>query len=273
MHILRAIYRLHILTFLDNSLVSDHSRNLISNPTKAISEFASVISRIEAILKNDEVQNLEAIKSVCGFVPISTNPDIPMFSEEQLKEIQACEGIRDIFLKLRTHWRWDDHLLLTAILDRLDLEDCEELLGRYQSKIDCQMRLEEISIECKQQQQNIPKGFSKMVAIVIKKYSRITKEEYDQLKHFIAEHCGVEAYALSPFLNMSPSSLLLEWFIPSTAIAHMVEVATKNKTIFIEQSFTFLQIAEAVIFDQRIQVCHYLLLFDYCQACNHTYAA
>ena len=256
MYILRAIYRLHILTFLDNSPVLgtlNQSRNFISNPSKATSEFASIVSRIEEILKKDEVQNLKAIKSVCGFVPISTNFNIPMFSEEQLKEIQACDSIRDIFIKVRTHWRWDDHLLLNAILDRLDLEDCEELLGRYQSKIDCQMRLEEIFIERKKQQQNIPKGFSIMVAIVEKKYSRITKDEYDQLKHFIAEHCGVEAYVLSPFLNMSPSSLLLEWFIPSAAIAHMVEVATKNKTVFIEQSFTFIQIAAAVVL--KIQVC------------------
>jgi len=255
---LRAIYRLHILTFLDTSPVLEtlnQSRNLISNPQKAISEFASIVSRIEEILKTDEVNNLKAIKSVCGFVPISTNQDIPMFSEEQLKEIQTCDGIRDIFIKLRTHWRWDDHLLLTAILDRLELEDCEELLGRYQSKIYCQMRLEEIFIECKKQQRKVPKGFPNMIAIVNNRYSRITKEEYDQLKNFIAEHCGVEAYVLSPFLNMSPSSLLLEWFIPSTAITRMVEMATRSKSVFIEQSFIFLQIADSVIFDQRIQVC------------------
>ena len=33
----------------------------------------------------------------------------------------------------------------------------------------------------------------------------ITKEEYDELKYFIAEHCGVEPYMLSPFLSMSES--------------------------------------------------------------------
>ena len=147
--------------------------------------------------------------------------------------------------------RWDDHLILTAILDRLDSEESEEILGKFQSKIDCQMKLEQIFEECKKHKQEVPTGYTKMVAIINKKYSRITKEEYDQLKCFIAKHCGVESYVLSPFLNMLPSSLLLEWLVPSTAITHMVETATNNKNIFINKYFVFLQIATTVILDRE----------------------
>ena len=251
------------------SSIDDHSEvvlskktTFISNPTEAASEFASILSLIEKILEKDEAENLSAIKSVCRYVTRSSDSGEPMFSEEQLREIRACANLQNILLKLRQHWRWDDHLLLTTILYRLDSEACEELLGRYQSKIDCQMRLEEIFNECKKQQQEIPEGFSKMVTIVNKKYLRITKEEYEQLKCFIAEHCGVEPYVLSPFLNMSQSSLLLEWFIPSNAIAHMVEISIKHKSVFIKQSFTFLQIADVIIFDHRIQVCLCLSLLQ-----------
>ena len=73
----------------------------------------------------------------------------------------------------------------------------------------------------------------------------------------IAEYCGVESYVLSPFLNMSPSSLLLEWLVPSTAITHMVENATKNKHIFIKESFVHLIIANIVVLDNK--VCSYKL--------------
>ena len=111
-------------------------------------------------MEKDEAENLSAIKSVCHYVTRSSDSDEPMFNEEQLQEIQACANLQIILLKLRKHWRWDDHLLLTTILYRLDSEACEELLGRYQSKIDCQMRLEEIFNECKKQQQEIPEGFS-----------------------------------------------------------------------------------------------------------------
>ena len=231
---------------------------LITNPSKAISEFASTVSRIEEILRtNNEAENLNAIKSVCGYLRISNNSDKLMFTFEQLKKIDACSSVREVFREFRYHLRWDDHLILTAILHRLDSEECEELLGKFQSKIDCQMKLEEIFEKCKKQEQEVPKGFDKMVAIVNKKYSQITKEEYDQLKGFIAEHCGVESYVLSPFLSMSPSSLSLEWLVPSTAITHMVETSTKNKHTFIKASLIFIRIANTVVLDIKNEVCMY----------------
>jgi len=104
------------------------------------------------------------------------------------------------------------------------------------------MKLEQIYKEYIEQKQEIPTGFSKMVAVVKKNYSRITKEEYDQLKCFISEHCGVEPYVLSPFVTMSSSSVLLEWMIPPIAVTHMVEMASKNKSLFIQSSFTLFQI-------------------------------
>ena len=108
---------------------------LIINPNEAIVEFAITVSRIEEILMtSNEVEverNLNAIKSVCGYLPISKHSDALMFTAEQLEEIDACNKIREIFRKLRFHLRWDDHLILTAIIQRLDSEECEELLGKF----------------------------------------------------------------------------------------------------------------------------------------------
>ena len=246
----------YVLAYFELVSTKNKETTLIINPSKAISEFVSIVSRIEEILMtSNEVENLKAIKSICGYLPISHNsPDKLMFTAEQLEEIDACSKIGEIFRKLRFHLRWDDHLILTAIIDRLESEECEELLGKFQSKIDCQMKLEQIFEECKKHKEEIPEGFNKMVAIVNKKYSRITKEEYDQLKCFITEHCGVESYVLSPFLNMSSSSLLLEWLVPSTAITHMVETATNNKHMFIKESFVFLKIATTVVLDTKNEV-------------------
>ena len=244
----------YVLAYCELVSTKNKETTLFINPNKPISEFVSIVSHIEKILKSNEAENLEAIKSICGYLPISNNSNKLMFTAEQLEEIDACSKIGEIFRKLRFHLRWDDHLILTAIIERLESEECEELLGRFESKIDCQMRLKQIFEECKKHKEEIPKGFNKMVAIVNKKYSWITKEEYDQLKCFIIEHCGVESYVLSPFLNMSSSSLLLEWLVPSTAITHMVETATNNKHIFIKESFVFLKIATTVVLDIKNEV-------------------
>ena len=227
---------------------------LISNPSKATSEFACTVTCIEDILMTkNSVENLNAIKNICYSLPINDNSD-KLFSVEQWKEINACNTVRDVFSKLRYHFRWDDHLILAVILDRLNSEECKELLAKFQSKINCQMKLEQIFEECKKQKLEVPKGYVKMVAVLNKEYSQITKEEYDRLKCFITECCGIKSYVLSPFLNMSQSSLLLEWLVPSTAITHMVETATKNKDMFLKESFVFLQITTAIILDNRNQV-------------------
>ena len=236
---------------------------LISNPSKATSEFACTVTYIENILMTKNmVENLNGIKNICCSLPISDSSDKPMFTIEQQKKINACSTVQDVFSKLQYHLRWDDHLILAAILDRLNSEECEELLAKFQSKIDCQMKLEQIFEECKKQMLEVPKGYDKIVAIVNKEYSQITKEEYDQLKYFIAKCCGIKSYVLSPFLNMSQSSLLLEWSVPSTAITHMVETATKNKDIFIKKSFVFLQITTTVILNNRNQVSDVLSLLQ-----------
>ena len=177
-----------------------------------------------------------------------------MFSGEQLEEIDACSNIGGVFRKLRVYLRRDDHLILSAIVKSLDSAECKELLEKFECKIDCQMKLEQIFEECRKQKQKIPKRFDKMVAIVNKEYSQITKKEYDKLKQFIAKHCGVKSYVLSPFWNMSPSSLLLEWLVPSTAITYMVETATKHKHIFINESFVFLQITTTITIETSPEV-------------------
>ena len=185
---------MHLRTFLLSIVTQTTSCELVStkkietttliiNPNNTISEFVSIVSRIEKILMtSNEVENLNAIKSICGYLPISnSSPGKLMFTAEQLEEIDACSKIREIFRKIRFHLRWDDHLILTAIIERLGSEECKELLEMFESKIYCQIKLEQMFEEYKKQKQEIPKGFDKMVAIIKKKYSQITKEEYDQL--------------------------------------------------------------------------------------------
>jgi len=94
-----------------------------------------------------------------------------------------------------------------------------------------------------------------MVAIVTRKiFSRITKEEYDELKKFISSHLGVKPYVIPPFYEAATHSLILEFFVPVTAILHMVETATKHKDEFVKKSFVYLRISLNVIFDLRQNV-------------------
>ena len=58
-----------------------------------------------------------------------------MFTDEQLKEIDACSYIQEIFSQPYLYLRWDHRLIFTAIFDKLDSVECEELLGNFKAKL------------------------------------------------------------------------------------------------------------------------------------------
>ena len=229
------------------------AQNMISTPHDASNEFSVLLVEIMKELRKNEAENLETIKDMCAFLTIKDNPDALLFSEDQQEAINTCKDIKILFKRhLRGCWRYDDFSLLKTIIQYLGSDRCKEMLSQYELKIDCKMKLQDIYEHCKQKNLDIPVGFGHMVAIVSNKiFCRVTKEEYDELKQFIAKYCGVNEYAMYPFNKADESSLLLEWSIPSTAVPYIVEAATRNCFIFILNAFVYLRISSKVILDTR----------------------
>ena len=229
------------------------AQNMSKIPDKASTEFSILMNSIIKELKKDEDDNLETIKNICSFLTIKDDPDTLLFSEEQQKAIDGCSQIGVLFRKhLRGYWRWDDFSLLKAIVQYLDSETCTEMLCQYELKFYCKMKLKDIHEQLKKKNLDIPIGYHTMIAVVENKiFSKITKEEYDELKSFIAKYCGVNDYAIFPLYSAEESSLRLVWFIPSTAVSHMVETATRNSFMFIISAFVYLRISSKVILDRR----------------------
>ena len=224
---------------------------MILTPKQASTEFGILLYNIIKELTKNEAENLELIKVICSCFMIK---DDLFFNEDQQEAIDTCSNIRTLFTKhLRHCWRWDDFSFLKKIIQSLDSSNhCEQLLDQYEEKIYTQMKLQDIYEYCQQQKHDLPEGYHKMVAIVQNK--QITLEEYKELKDFISKNCKVESYVISPFNKASVSSLLLEWWIPLTAVPHMIEMATINANVFITQNFVYLKISSTVIFDKRKNV-------------------
>jgi len=236
------------------------SPSKFTTPDQASAEFSILLTKIIRELLQNEDENLATIKDMCSFLTIKDDPNTFLFDEDQREAIDACKSLRTLFKSnLRGCWRWDDFSFLKLIIQSLESSDrCEEMLSQYEQKIDSKMKLQEIYDHCVQERQNIPDGYDKMVAIVQNKtFFRITKMEYDQLKEFISQHCGVKSYVIPPFHKAAKSSLVLEFIIPVTAVSHMVETATRNSAIFLENGFVYLRIAMTVIIDRRdnVRIC------------------
>ena len=176
-----------------------------------------------------------------------------MFNDRQLEEIQACNDIRTILTqKLRHCYRWDDCSLLYKLMLSVQSTSCLNLIKNFQVKVNSEMKLQQIYEHCKQKGFECSEEYHKIVAIVDDKiFSDITLEEYRVLKHFVSKQCGVEDYVISPFIKASSSSLILEWYIPVSAIDHMITTASSNESYFTENRFVYLKISSLVILDHR----------------------
>jgi len=236
---------------------------MIYTAEQASVEFGILLREILKELKNNEKDNLELLKIVSSTLTVKERSGVRMFNDSELESIDACDNIRTLLIvKLRHCYRWDDHSMLTVLLSSLNAEKCLRLLHLFDIKIYSKMKLQQIREHCVQESIKLPEGFPegyhKMVAIINDKiFSSITKEEYDELKQFISQHCGVEPYVMSPFSKASPfSSVVLEWLIPATSIPYMMQVAKQNINNFIKENITFLKIASTVILDNRLNVSH-----------------
>jgi len=239
--------------FKADEVVSD----MFFTAEQASAEFAVLIQQILRELEKNKRQNLELLKIMSSTLTVKDRSGVRMFSDSELEDIQACNNLNTLLVvKLRHCYRWDDHSMLNVLMSSINAKKCLELLEKFRKKISIKIGLEEICKYCLKESRAFPEGYHKMTAIIDNKiFSSITKEEYDRLKQFILNHCGVEPYVMSPFSKASPfSSVVFEWFIPVSAVPHMIAMAKNNEHEFKEEKFLYLKISSEVIFDFRDMV-------------------
>ena len=205
-------------------------------------EFSNLLEEILRELMKNETVNLEKLKVIMSALTVNEKADVVVFNDSQRKFIQACVDLKALLISTLYHcYRWDDYSILSMLMSSLKAEACSDLLIKFQIKVPCQMKLHQIHQWCQQKSIKLPEGYDRMVVIVRREiFWTITKEEYDELKEFISQQCGVEPYVMSPFSNASPfSSLELEWFVPINAVPHMVKIATSNASNFSNKTIEF----------------------------------
>ena len=204
----------------------------------------------------NERENLRLLKRTSSTLTVKDKSDVRMFSDAEVEGIYACNDIEVLLVvKLRHCYRWDDHSMLNALMGKIKSKKCLKLLQLFESKTYSKIKLQQMSMQVLQDSTPFPDNYHKMVAIVDKIFSDITKEEYDELKQFISQHCGVESYVISPFSKASPfSSIVFEWFIPVSAVPYMIATVKNNVHKFTKTMFLYLKISSEVIFDHRENV-------------------
>ena len=239
-----------------------HSGHLVQcgTPDEVSVEFGILLTEIIEELEKNETKNLRKLKTISSTLTIHKNSKIRLFNDRQMEVIQSCNSIDTILTqKLRHCYRWDDCSMLYKLMLSVNSTSCLSLIENFEIKVNSEIKLQHIHEHCKQKGFEFSEEYHKIVAVVNDKiFSDITLEEYHVLKHFVSEQSGVEDYVILPFTKASSSSVILEWYIPVTAVGHMIKIALRNKRIFFKNCFVYMKISSSVILDCRniVSVCY-----------------
>ena len=206
-------------------------------------EFENVLADVALELSKSNEQNLERVKNVCH--SFTNGQGMPLLSQEDKDHISACESILDVFIVMQTHWNWCSHHLLMIIIQQVKSPTVEEILRKFEEKIDNSMKLKTIYEKFKKQ---VPQEYCKMIAIIDKNYSEITLEEWLKIESLVSKYLNVPQ---PPSEIKQSQSIESVWYVSTAAVESLKVKASQHKEVFCNESFIFLKVGDVIVFDTR----------------------
>lgn len=210
-------------------------------------DFGRMLMTIRHILSNspNKEEKLEACKELCLYLKANDSANVLLFGEEKRTEINNCRDFKKLFEILNQHLSWDEHSILTQIIDECDSEDAEQEFIKYKRKMAVSKGLEIISsIES-----NPPVGFEKFCVVIDKPYKRLTVEKYEEIKNFIFDNLDVRRFVTTGHIRVLFESLHLEWHVTAQAVPHIMRMAYERQAVFKKSFIIFMQVGKEVIID------------------------
>ena len=63
------------------------------------------------------------------------NTNTPLFSEEKKSEINSCKDFKQLFDIVNQHLSWDEHSILSEIIDECGSDEADEEFKQYKRKM------------------------------------------------------------------------------------------------------------------------------------------
>ena len=210
-----------------------------------MAEFSHLLVRIRRILSQSPNQknNLEACKELCCYLKVSGKDNTPLFNAEKKSEIDNCKNFKELFDIVSQHLSWMEHSPLDEIIDECDCSDAVMEFNQYKKKLGACQALEIISSA----ESDPPGGFERVCVIINQPYKRLTIQDYGRIKSFIFANLNVHRYVTTGYIRVLFNSLHLEWHVTTQAIPHMINMANKQRALFIRNSYVFMQIGKQII--------------------------
>ena len=223
----------------------------LTSVTSLNADFSALLLKVCQILSNSPRQhnNLERCKDYCLLLRISDSSSESLFSAEKTAKIKDCSNFKQLFEVVSFHMSWDEHSILTQIIDQCNSVEGQQEIVKFEKKMALSQGLQIISSTS---QQNLSEDFARFCIIINKPYKSVTVEEYTKVKAYIFSNLKTHAYVTVGFIRMLYHSLHIEWIVTTQAVPHMIKNACESKDLFIKNSYVFMLIGVEVVIAQNV---------------------
>ena len=193
--------------------------------------------------------NLETCKNFFACLKACNNANVLLFNARNLTKINKCKDFRDLLKIVNPHLNWDEHFILSEIIDKCDSFKAGMELKKYMRKI-----IASKDVEITSTKDTPPPGFQVFCVIINKPYKILTAEKYKELKTFIFNNLNVHCYVTTGHIKVLYDPLHLEWHITVQSISHMVKTAHEKQDFLKEHAIVFMQIGKEVIISSHTNI-------------------
>ena len=228
--------------------------DVIFTVTSVNAGFKNLLLTVSAILDNSANKDscLEECKNYCSSLRTSDNSDQPLFSFENISLIDECTDFSEILMVLKWHLSWDEHSILTHIVDKCQSDKAREEIENFDKKL---MEISErLEITSSTPEDDLPPEFKKICVIINKPLKNLTKQRYEEIKEFVFRQLDTRHYVAASYIKVLLCPFYLEWYVCGQAVPYMINMAFQNKDAFVKEDFVFMQIGRTTIFDHQVQL-------------------
>ena len=215
-------------------------------------DFTGLLANVCDILSNspNNKNNLERCKDYCSLLKISGSSSNSLFSTEKIAKIKQCVNFNQLFEIVGLHMSWDEHSILTQIVERCRSDEGQEEVNKFEKKL---AAVQGLQLILSTPQHKWSEDFARFYIVINKPYKTVTIEEYQNIKAYICDNLNVYAYVTVGFIRMFCHSLHIEWLVTAQAVPHMIRSANKSKYMFMKENFVFMQIGSVIVIDDRVR--------------------
>ena len=236
-----------------------------ATPDEASREFEVVLDDIAEELNKCNKKDLGRISH-----HLTNDQNNGLLSQEAKDRVTACKTINEIFFVMQAHWNWCSHRLLLSIINVANSPKAQEILEKFEKKINYTMKLKIIYANFKEGKLPVPQGYCNMTAVVD---PEITLQEWSEIELRVFQYLDLPQPPSK--INMF-EDIEVVWYICTEAVDSLKSKALQHKEDFHLKSFVSLQVDGFVIFNTRkpslskVRVCFTYLCFDKCVTVLHT---